>query len=84
MSDSSPKPNAAMFAKKGFEKIGEAATDAGKQLEKLAEVLPQNKEQGVKRPFVRRDHLTQRPFLNPDLINLRKGFDRHSAKIKKK
>lgn len=79
-----PKPSASMFpAKKGFEQIGVEAQKGGEALKKLTDALPQNKEQGPRTPFVRREHLTQRPFNNPALHTLRNGLDR-GVKIKKK
>lgn len=81
-----PKPNPTMFAKakKGFEKLGEEAQKGGEALKKLEETIPQNKEQGPRKPaFVRREHLTQRPFNDPKLHTLRDGLGR-SVRIKKK
>lgn len=79
-----PKPNASMFARKGFEKLGEEAEKGAEALKSLTESMPQNKEQGPRKPpFVRREHLTQRPFNDPKLHTLRGGLDR-GVKIKKK
>lgn len=77
MSDTTPKPHP---PKKGFEKLGTAATEAGTALKKLSDTM----EQAPKRPpFVRKEHLTQRPFINPALVSLRDGMQR-SVRIKKK
>lgn len=85
MSTETPKPNPQMFgrAKNGFAKIGEEADKAGAALAKLSEAIPQNKKQGPRVPFERKEHLTQRPFLRPEIIGLRKGLDRN-VRIKKK
>lgn len=77
-----PKPNASMFpARKGFERIGEEATKAGEALKALGETIPANKQQGPRKPFVRPEHLTQRPF-HTGLGDLRKSMP--NIKIKKK
>lgn len=72
-----PKPG----PRKGYEKIAVAAQDAGKQLDVLKEAMPQNKEQGPRKPFVRKEHLTQRPFRGP-LVDLRKSMP--NVRIKNK
>lgn len=73
MSDTTPKPNPEMFRplKKGFEKLTEEAQKGGDALKALNDSIPTNKQQGVRRPFVRREHLTQRPFVSPEMANLR-------------
>lgn len=77
-----PKPNPAMFPplKQGFEKIGEEAKKGGEALKNLEDAIPQNKQQGPRRPFVRREHLTQRPFVNPQLAALRGQLPRTNKK----
>lgn len=89
-----PTPND-MPAKKepyveAFEKIGEVAKEAAEKMkeaaEKFGEAAGQANEAGKKLagkpPFVRKEHLTQRPFNDPRLHTLRGGLDRN-VRIKK-